>query len=158
MARHQYAVKIEWQGNTGTGTSSYRGYRRDFEIQQANKPSIAGSADPAYLGDPTRWNPEELLIAALSSCHKLWYLHLCADHKICVLSYVDDALGEMQDDDPLRRGHMTQVTLQPHVVIQNPEHVQLAQSLHEQAHHQCMIANSINFPVYCQPRCEVSEA
>lgn len=154
MALHHYAIKTTWQGNTGTGTSSYRAYRRDFEIQHADKPSIVGSADPAYLGDSTRWNPEELLIAALSACHKLWYLHLCADHNICVVSYVDDAQGEMQDLDPVKRGHMTQVTLQPHVIINNAEQLQLAESLHELAHHECMIANSVNFPVYCQAHCE----
>lgn len=113
-----------------------------------------GSADPSYLGDQTRWNPEELLVAALSSCHKLWYLHLCADHNICVVSYIDNALGEMQDQDAVKRGHMTQVTLRPHVMIKNPEQLPLAEKLHELAHHECMIANSVNFPVYCQPFCQ----
>lgn len=154
MALHRYTIKINWHGNTGKGTSSYRAYRRDFEVQHADKSSISGSADPAYLGDPTRWNPEELLIAALSSCHQLWYLHLCADHNICVESYIDDALGEMQDQDSVKRGHMTQVTLRPHVIIKNAEQLTLAESLHEQAHRECMIANSVNFPVHCQPRCE----
>lgn len=154
MTLHHYAVQVRWQGNTGTGTSSYQAYRRDFDVEHPNKPIISGSADPAYLGDAARWNPEELLVAAVSSCHKLWYLHLCADHKICVLSYVDEALGEMQDNDPVKRGHITQVTLQPHVIIQDAEQLELAQSLHALAHHECMIANSVNFPVYCQPRCE----
>lgn len=156
MALHHYTIKINWQGNTGTGTSSYQAYRRDFEVQHPDKTSILGSADPAYLGDRTRWNPEELLIAALSSCHQLWYLHLCADHNICVESYEDDAQGEMQDVDPVKRGHITKVTLQPRVVIKNAEQLQLAESLHELAHRECMIANSVNFPVYCQPHCEVT--
>jgi len=154
MTLHQYAVEIKWQGNIGTGTSSYQAYRRDFEVRHETKPSIAGSADPAYLGDPTRWNPEELLIAALSSCHKLWYLHLCADHNICVLDYTDQAMGEMQDQDLLKRGHMTQVTLRPRVIIQDSEQLALAESLHQLAHHECMIANSVNFPVHCQAHCE----
>lgn len=150
MALHQYPLTMQWQGNTGLGTASYHSYKRDFVVQHPNKVDIAGSADPAYLGDPSRWNPEDLLVAATSACHQLWYLHLCAEHDICVLSYVDQAVGYMQDTDPVKRGHMTQVILRPHIQLSQGSDLALAQSLHHQAHHECMIANSVNFPVLCE--------
>jgi len=87
---HRYAVVVKWTGNTGTGTSGYRNYERRHEIlAEGRKPLIPGSSDPAFRGDPTRWNPEELLVASLSACHKLWYLHLCAAAGIIVLAYID---------------------------------------------------------------------
>ena len=79
MAReHQYAVTVRWTGNTGTGTATYRSYERAHEISAEGKPAIAASSDPVFRGDKARWNPEELLLAALSGCHQLAYLHLCA--------------------------------------------------------------------------------
>ncbi|TCM70750.1 organic hydroperoxide reductase OsmC/OhrA [Acinetobacter calcoaceticus] len=150
MALHQYQVEVHWEGNTGTGTSSYQAYKRDFLIKNPQKSSIAGSADPAYLGDMTRWNPEDLIVAAVSSCHQLWYLHLCAVNQIQVLSYVDHAVGYMQDNDPIKRGHMTEIKLRPQVTLSQNSDVNLAAALHEQAHHECMIANSVNFPIHCE--------
>ena len=99
MARgeHKYQTTVEWTGNHGTGTSGYRAYGREHVIWSGNKPEIPGSSDPAFLGDPSRWNPEELLLASVSACHKLWYLHLCADAGIAVLAYVDQAEGTMTD-------------------------------------------------------------
>lgn len=118
MTIHEYEVKIQWEGNTGTGTSSYRSYKRDFSIHHPQKATIQGSSDPAYLGDVTRWNPEDLLVASASACHKLWYLHLCAVNHIHVLSYVDHALGFMEDTDPVKRGHFTQIILRPEIVLE----------------------------------------
>lgn len=96
---HHYAVTVRWTGNTGSGTSGYRQYARDHLIQAQGKPDIPGSADPAFRGDPRRWNPEELLLASASACHKLWYLHLCAEAGIVVLDYEDHAEGTMIDGD-----------------------------------------------------------
>ncbi len=148
MARtHRYPVTVEWTGNTGTGTSGYRSYARRHEISAgAEKPVIPGSADPVFRGDKDRWNPEELLVAALSACHKLSYLHCCADAGIVVLAYVDHAEGEMQET-PDGGGHMTRVTLRPRVTVAAGSDVARALALHEAAHHKCFIANSVNFPV-----------
>jgi organic hydroperoxide reductase OsmC/OhrA len=95
--RHGYSVKVEWTGNLGSGTSAYQAYSRDHLVLSGTKPPIPGSADAAFLGDASRWNPEDLLVAAISSCHMLWYLHLCADAGIAVLAYRDDASGVMTE-------------------------------------------------------------
>nr|WP_174507208.1 OsmC family protein [Acinetobacter sp. Marseille-Q1620] len=150
MAIHKYALQVKWTGNTGSGTQSYKAYKRDFSIQGPNKTEISGSADPAYLGDPTRWNPEDLIVASASACHKLWYLHLCSTHKINVLDYIDHATGYMDDNPTDRKAHMTHILLAPTVVIQKGHNKYLANKLHEEAHHECMIANSVNFPIHCE--------
>ncbi|WP_414884383.1 OsmC family protein, partial [Sphingomonas sp. Leaf412] len=96
--RHRYAVRTEWTGNRGAGTATHDGYSRAHDIAAAGKAAIAGSSDPAFRGDPTRWNPEELLIASLSACHQLWYLSLCAAAGVIVTAYADEATGEMAQD------------------------------------------------------------
>lgn len=157
MALHHYELEVEWTGNTGQGTTSYRSYKRDYTISHALKTSILGSSDPAYLGDSQRWNPEELIVAAAAACHQLWYLHLCADHKIVVLNYLDQAKGSMQDDDPARGGHITEVILSPKIKLAYGSNLELAKALHHQAHAQCMIANSVKFPILCEPHFEIDE-
>jgi organic hydroperoxide reductase OsmC/OhrA len=98
MARqHSYTVTVTWKGNTGTGTSGYREYERSHEISASQKSTIAGSSDPAFRGDRTRWNPEDLLVASLSACHQLWYLNLCANAGVIVEAYVDEAVGVMEE-------------------------------------------------------------
>ena len=91
--RHTYSIRVDWTGNQDTGTSAYRAYSRAHEISAQGKTAIAGSSDPVFRGDAARWNPAELLIAALSACHQLWYLHLCADAGIVITAYSDDASG-----------------------------------------------------------------
>nr|WP_314419227.1 OsmC family protein [uncultured Erwinia sp.] len=145
---HHYRVNIEWTGNKGQGTESYKAYSRDFTISALNKAGITGSSDPAFLGDKSRWNPEDLLVASVSACHKLWYLHLCAEAGISVYAYQDRAEGTMVDGD---RGHFTHITLRPEIVIREGDDIQRAADLHHQAHEQCFIANSLNFPVECRP-------
>ena len=152
-SEHTYRVAIEWTGNRGTGTSDYRSYGRDYVIGTVNKPSISGSSDPAFRGDPARWNPEDLLIASLSACHQLWYLHLCAIHGIAVLAYRDEAIGTMTEDTD-RGGYFTRVLLHPHVTVRSTDDVELAERLHADAHRKCFIANSVNFPVEHQPLIE----
>lgn len=146
---HHYQVIVRWTGNRGNGTSSYTAYDRDSELSATNKPTILLSADPAFRGDKTRWNPEELLLAAASSCHKLWYLHLCADAGIIIDAYEDYAEGVMIESE---RGHFTKITLKPSIKLRNPTDLEQAKQLHHQAHDACFIANSLNFPVDCEPQ------
>jgi organic hydroperoxide reductase OsmC/OhrA len=141
---------MKWTGNTGQGTRDYRGYERAHEYSVGGKPIIPGSADPAFRGDGTRYNPEELLVMSLSSCHMLWYLHLCADSKIEVVAYEDDAIGTLTEDKD-RGGFFTEVVLRPRVTVAAGSDAARAQSLHERAHHLCYVANSVNFPVRCEP-------
>lgn len=141
-----YEVVVEWVGNRGTGTSDYRAYGRDHIIGVTGKTPIPGSADPAFRGDPTRWNPEELLIASLSACHKLWYLHLCAVSGIGVLAYRDRATGLMVEDASTG-GRFSRVILHPHVTVRSDDDIAIAEGLHRDAHAKCFIARSVNFPV-----------
>jgi organic hydroperoxide reductase OsmC/OhrA len=146
---HSYPIRMRWTGNTGQGTREYRGYDRAHEYSVEGKPVIPGSSDPAFRGDGTRYNPEELLVMSLSSCHMLWYLHLCAESKVVVTSYVDDAIGTMVEDQD-RGGYFTEVVLRPRVTISAGSDRATAASLHERAHHLCFVANSVNFPVRCE--------
>ncbi|HUQ89967.1 MAG TPA: OsmC family protein [Vicinamibacterales bacterium] len=141
---------MRWTGNTGQGTRDYRAYERAHEYSAEGKPVIPGSADPNFRGDATRYNPEELLVMSLSSCHMLWYLHLCADSNIEVVEYEDDAIGTMVEDVE-RGGYFTEVILRPRVTLAPGSDAALATSLHERAHHFCFVANSVNFPVRVQP-------
>ena len=155
MAEHEhtYRVRVEWTGNRGTGTSGYRDYGREHTIGAHGKADILGSSDPAFRGNAERWNPEEMLVAAASTCHQLWYLHLCADAGVRVLRYVDHAVGTMRDGD---RGAFTRIVLRPHVVIRAGDDGELAARLHHDAHARCYIANSVNFPVDCEPLIEAA--
>ena len=152
---HKYRVSVLWTGNRGTGTSGYRDYGRDHTIRSGSKPDIPGSSDAAFLGDAARWNPEDLLIASASACHKLWYLHLCADAGIAVLDYRDDAEGTMLDSP--QQGKFTQIVLRPHVTIRAGDDAGLAERLHHAAHEKCYVANSVNFPILCEPVVEAAE-
>jgi organic hydroperoxide reductase OsmC/OhrA len=147
--QHSYEVAVEWQGNRGTGTSDYRAYGREHVVTAAGKPEIAGSADRTFHGNTERWNPEELLLAALSQCHLLSYLHVAASHGIVVTAYTDSASGVMEQTAD-GGGHFISATLRPQVTISagDPE---LAQSLHEEASAKCFIASSVNFPVNHEP-------
>ena len=147
MAAHHYRLTVEWTGNRGTGTSGYRDYERSHVISAAGKPDIAGSSDPAFRGDAARWNPEELLLASASACHKLWYLHLCADAGIVVTAYVDHAEATMNGD------RFERIVLRPRVTISAGDR-ELAARLHHQAHEECYIAKSVNFAIDCEPSIE----
>ena len=148
---HRYLVALTWTGNRGTGTSSYRDYSRDYEIGVDGKPGILGSADPAFRGDRSRWNPEELLVASLAACHKLWYLHLAAEAGIVVTAYADRAEGVMEVGRD-GAGRFTNVVLRPTVTVAAGCNAELARTLHKPAHEKCFIANSVNFPVECEPQ------
>ncbi|GAA4180853.1 OsmC family protein [Gryllotalpicola koreensis] len=147
---HHYAVTVSWSGNRGTGTSGYRGYGREHTVAADGKADIAGSADPAFRGDAERWNPEELLLAALSQCHMLSYLHAAATAGVTVVSYEDDAIGTMAQT-PDGGGHFTSVTLRPRIEITDAAQLALAEELHAEASRMCFIASSVNFPVEHEP-------
>jgi organic hydroperoxide reductase OsmC/OhrA len=151
MKQHTYSIRTTWTGNTGTGTSSYRDYKRDHEILAPGKTVIQGSSDPSYRGDPLRYNPEELLVASLSGCHMLWYLHLCAVAGIVVLEYTDEATGKMAETAD-GGGYFEEVILGPTIRVQTGADLQKCVELHEQAHDLCFIANSVKFPVRCKPK------
>lgn len=151
MAReHHYALTVDWTGNLGTGTSTYRGYSRDHQVVDAAAGTILGSADPAFRGDPARWNPEQLLLASLSQCHLLWYLHLAATAGVVVTGYRDDPTGTMVEEAD-GRGQFTEVVLHPQVTVSAGSDPELAQSLHGRVGEFCYIARSVNFPVRHEP-------
>jgi organic hydroperoxide reductase OsmC/OhrA len=147
---HRYTVSLTSSGNLGSGASGYRNYSRDYEIGSDGKPAIHGSAEPAFRGDRSRWNPEELLVASLAACHKLWYLHLAAEAGIIVTAYADRAEGVM-DIGRDGIGRFKSVVLHPIVTVATGSDVERARTLHEPAHEKCFIANSVNFPIECEP-------
>ena len=147
---HTYDLTVTWTGDRGTGTSGYRAYSRAHEVTAPGLPALPGSSDPAFRGEPDRWSPELLLVAALSQCHLLWYLHLCADAGVVVTGYRDTPTGLMAEDAD-GGGRFTQVTLHPQVTVAAADLVDRALALHEPAHHKCFIANSVNFPVEVRP-------
>lgn len=146
---HHYAVSVSWPAEPGPGTVSYGAYSRAHSIGAGAKPPIPGSSDPAFRGDAARWNPEEMLVASLSACHKLWYLHLCAEAGIVVTAYEDNATGTMTEA-PDGGGAFTEVVLRPRVTLAAGDPARAA-ALHHAAHEKCFIARSVNFPVRCAP-------
>lgn len=144
--QHNYNLTVKWTGNKGTGTSTYNDFERSHSIIIENKTEISGSSDPAFLGDKTKHNPEELMVASLSACHMLWYLHLCAAAKVIVVDYVDNATGIMMETSN-GGGHFTEVTLNPMVTVTKTSMIEKANELHKKANELCFIANSVNFPV-----------
>jgi organic hydroperoxide reductase OsmC/OhrA len=147
---HHYTATVEWTGNRGTGTSGYKAYDRAHEIRIAGKPPIPGSSDPAFRGDASRYNPEDLLVISLSTCHMLWYLHLCSTGGIVVTKYVDRPEGTMIEESD-GSGRFTGVLLRPEVAVQHGADLAKARELHHAAHKMCFIANSMNFPVGHEP-------
>jgi organic hydroperoxide reductase OsmC/OhrA len=151
---HRYRVDVVWTGNRGTGTDGYRNYSRNHVIRVPGKPELAGSSDPTFRGDATRHNPEDMLVAALSTCHMLSYLHMATVAGVVVTDYRDAAEGTMVTEGD--GGHFTEVVLRPVVTITAASDPAKAEAAHESAHHACFIANSVNFPVRCEPRIVVA--
>lgn len=154
---HRYDVTVAWTGNRGTGTSGYRDYGRDHEIAADGRPAINGSSDPAFRGDKTRWNPELELLAALSQCHMLSYLHVCTTAGVVVTAYQDSPHGIMAETAD-GGGHFTEVVLRPRVTVAAETMAAKAQELHEEASEKCFIASSVNFPVRHEPSVTVASA
>lgn len=154
MAKHHhYACITEWTGNTGQGTASYTGYTRDHVVRIAGKPELAGSSDRSFRGDAARHNPEDLLLASLSACHMLWFLHLASEAGVVVERYVDNAEA-MMVMEPDGAGQFVEVILHPDVAISAGE-AATTDDLHTKAHAKCFIARSMNFPVRHQPSTHV---
>jgi organic hydroperoxide reductase OsmC/OhrA len=151
MRTHHYGLTTRWTGNLGTGTSTYTAYSRNHELLGEGKgASIAGSSDPLFRGDRTRYNPEELLVGALSACHMLWVLHLSADAGIVITEYSDEAIGEMVEHED-GSGEFTRVVLRPRMSITDAGRTAEAIAIHHGAHQVCALARSMNLPVDCEP-------
>ena len=153
---HNYTVSVKWTGNKGSGTTGYTDYERSHIISVAGKPDIMASSDAPFRGDTAKHNPEDMLVAALSTCHMLWYLHVCSDAGIIVTGYTDNATGTLVVT-PGSGGHFSQVTLHPEVTVADSSMIDKANELHAAAHKFCFIANSVNFPVNQEPVCKVAE-
>jgi organic hydroperoxide reductase OsmC/OhrA len=154
---HRYELTTTWTGNRGTGTSGYRDYGRDHEIAADGRPPIEGSSDPVFRGDKTRWNPELELLAALSQCHMLAYLHVCTTAGVVVTAYDDAPYGVMAETED-GGGHFTEVVLRPSVTVASADMAELAAKLHEEASEKCFIASSVNFPVRHEPSVTAASA
>jgi len=151
--QHNYKLTVKWTGNNGTGTSNYKEFERSYLILVDNKVEIPGSSDPAFRGDKTKHTPEDLLVASVSSCHMLWYLHLCAVAGIIVTDYIDHATSIMIETAN-GGGKFTEVTLNPTVTITDISMTEKANELHKKANELCFVANSVNFPVHHKPTCK----
>ncbi|GAA1689292.1 OsmC family protein [Microcella alkalica] len=153
-AHHSYAIRIEWTGDRGEGTASYRAYGRDHRILADGKShAIDGSSDRTFHGDAERWNPEELVISALAQCHMLSYLHIASTNGLVVVDYTDDATGTLETVGD--GGRLTEATLRPIVTLaahHTAEDADRAGELHERASELCFIANSVSFPVHHEVR------
>lgn len=151
---HNYRVTTKWTGNLGEGTKNYKAYNRNHEVLIENKPTLLASSDPAFMGDNARHNPEDLFLASLSSCHMLWYLHLCSIEDILVVDYIDHAKGTMIENKD-GSGQFTSVTLTPTVTIIDKKNIDLAEELHHKANKMCFIANSCNFEIKHKPEIQI---
>ncbi|MBX3091034.1 MAG: OsmC family protein [Cryobacterium sp.] len=148
---HHYSASVEWLGNRGSGTSGYREYGREVLVTIDGKHPIEGSADRTFHGNADRWNPEDLLVASLSQCHLLSYLHVAVLRGFVVNSYVDDAVGVMEQTAD-GGGHFTSVTLRPTISVASSDMIDAATAAHREAREKCFIANSVNFPVHHEPK------
>lgn len=151
---HEFEVGVEWLGNRGTGTSGYREYGRQLVVRAAGKADLEGSAARVFHGDRDRWNPEELLVAALAECHMLSYLHMAVRAGVVVTAYSDDAVGQIRVHG--LGGAFTEVVLRPRVTVADEGMVEAARAAHAEANEHCFIANSVNFPVRHEPEIVVA--
>lgn len=151
MKHHYYNATLTWTGNRGSGTSEYRAYERSHAIDIKGKPTIEGTSDSAFRGDPTKHTPEDMLVSSLSSCHMLWYLHLCAVNGVIVTDYVDHATGVMEENTD-GSGQFIGVALNPVVTVASADMAERALALHHDATRKCFIARSVNFDVYHKPQ------
>ena len=156
IKQHQYTASIAWTGNRGTGTSGYRDYARNWSVRTPGKPEIHCSNDPLLGGDPALHNPEDMLLAALSACHMLWYLHLASDAGIVVTDYHDNPVA-LSETSPDGTGRFVSATLHPHARLAAGADLDQARAIHGKIHAHCFIARSVNFPVEYEPTFEIEE-
>jgi organic hydroperoxide reductase OsmC/OhrA len=152
MKEHQYNTNLQWTGNTGRGTETFRGYERSYIISVEGKQPIEGSSDPSFRGDKSKYNPEEMFVASLAACHMLWFLHFCSEASIVVLEYADSASGIMIESAD-GNGKFAEVILKPRVKVKEASMIEKTSALHDKAHQFCFIANSVNFPVRHEAVC-----
>lgn len=155
--KHHYELIVEWTGNTGLGTSNYRSYERSLRVSAENKADILCTSDTAFNSDKTKHNPEELLLASISSCHMLWYLYLCSEAGVTVHEYTDKATGAMIETAD-GGGRFTEVILFPQITVTNETMIEKAVQLHQKANKLCYIANSCNFPILHKPTITICHA
>jgi organic hydroperoxide reductase OsmC/OhrA len=153
LKQHLYKTNLQWTGNTGSGSESYRGYERSHIITVEGKQPIDGSSDPSFRGDKSKYNPEEMFVASLSSCHMLWFLHVCSEAGVVVMEYSDSATGIMMESAD-GNGRFSEVILHPQIKVKETWMLDKVDALHEKARHYCFIANSCNFPVRHEGTCE----
>lgn len=154
MSRHDFTARIAWTGNRGTGNSVYRGYGRTWEVRTPGKPVITCSNDPVLGGDPALHNPEDMLLASLSACHMLWYLHLASDAGVVVHGYTDDPVGH-GESAPDGSGRFLSAVLRPRITLAAGTDIEAADAIHGQIHKVCFIARSVAFPVRYEARYQV---
>jgi organic hydroperoxide reductase OsmC/OhrA len=147
---HEYKSTLTWIGNRGTGTSEYKSYDRDHDIQIEGKEIIHASSDPSFRGNKSRYNPEEMLVMSVSSCHMLWYLHIACVNGVVVTAYVDNAFGTMEENQD-GSGQFKEITLRPQVTVLEKSMIEKANALHHEANKMCFIARSVNFPIHHLP-------
>lgn len=150
LDEHRYALTVRWTGNLGEGTASYRGYSRDHDVEIPGLPVLRGSADPTFHGDRNRYNPEQLLLAALSQCHMLSFLHVAAKNGVLVTAYEDRAEALLRTNRD-GSGQFESATLRPRVTLAAPVAGERLADLHAAANAVCFIARSVNFPVLHEP-------
>jgi organic hydroperoxide reductase OsmC/OhrA len=147
---HRYRPVITWTGNTGQGTTNYKAYERSHVISAPGKPDIPGSSDANFRGDASRWNPEDLFVVSASTCHMLWYLHLCAVNDVVVLDYRDEPEGLMIEQAD-GSGAFARIVLKPQVKLSAASSEDKARELHHEAHRNCFIANSVKCDITAEP-------
>ena len=150
MAEHDYGARVVWTGNEGDGNRRYRGYKRSWDVATPGKPVIHCSNDPLLGGDPGLPNPEDLLLASLSACHMLWYLHLACKAGIVVHAYRDDPVG-VGETAANGAGRFLRATLRPEIEVEAGADLARAAAIHHEVHQYCFIARSVNFPVEYEP-------
>lgn len=149
---HHYKLTTVWNGNKGTGTDTVRSYDRSHTVTIAGKPELHLTTDNAAVGDKSKLNPEDLLVTAISSCHMLSYLYVCALEGVVITAYTDHAEGTMIENSS-GGGSFKEVTLRPQCKVMDSSMLERAIALHHKAHEICYIANSVNFEVKCEPVC-----
>lgn len=149
-ALHEFSVHVAWTGAGTEGTKSYTSYGRDHEVSIEGKPTLLGSADPAFRGDDSRYSPEDLFVASLSQCHMLWALHMAARAGVVVVGYSDRATGTMRVESA-GAGQFTEVILHPQLTVASEIEDEVVHTIHQDAHAHCFIARSVNFPVRIAP-------
>jgi organic hydroperoxide reductase OsmC/OhrA len=148
-SQHSFRIHLTWEANEG-GTIAEKGYSKNYNLKgDGIDSSILGSSAPAFMGSENRYNPENLLIGSLASCHMLWFLYLAKMANINVIHYKDEPNGILQLEGS--QGRFIEITLMPQITITDQTRINDVKRLQEKAHEKCYIANSVNFPVKVEP-------